>query len=341
MPDNELPGSGPAAGAVTDFERTRPLPPATLSQPPVLAIAGPTAAGKSALALQLWERLHGQAEIVSVDSAQVYRGMDIGTAKPDATTRTLVPHHLLDLLDPAETYSAARFAEDARRVIGEIRGRGRWPLLVGGTMLYFRALLQGLSDLPPADPELRARLEAEAAAHGWEALHRRLAEVDPETAARLHPNDAQRIQRALEICELSGEPASHRFKRRPAEGWTDQVVRVAVCPPSRPELHQRIERRFLAMIELGFVDEVARLRRRGDLHPDLPSMRAVGYRQLWRHLDGEYGLDRAIEQGLAATRQYAKRQLTWLRGESGWHWLDPGEPNAAAEVLNLAGSARP
>jgi len=307
--------------------------------PPIIAIAGPTAAGKSALALQLVERLQGRAEIISVDSAQVYRGMDIGTAKPDVATLARVPHHLLDLIDPAEIYSAARFAVDARRLIDEIRERGNRPLLVGGTMLYFRALLQGLSELPSADAAFRARTEAEAAQLGWGALHARLARIDPESAARLHPNDAQRIQRALEIHHLSGEPASRQFLRPRGAAWVDAVVRVAVCPPQRQELHQRIEQRFRQMIAQGFVEEVARLRARGDLHPALPSMRAVGYRQLWRHLDGEYPLEQAIELGLIATRQYAKRQLTWLRSESAWVWIDPVEPNAAGAVLNLTESA--
>ena len=302
---------------------------------PLLVIAGPTAAGKSALALRLWERLEGRAEIVSVDSAQVYRGMDIGTAKPDAATRARVPHHLLDLLDPAQAYSAARFAEDARRLIGEIQARGNRPLLVGGTMLYFRALLQGLSDLPSADPALRARLEAEAAQSGWGALHARLAAIDPPTAARLHPNDAQRIQRALEIHELSGEPASAHFQRAAAGAWDGPVRRIAVCPPGLEARRERIEERFHLMMEQGFLREVSDLRARDDLHPDLPSMRAVGYRQLWGHLDGEYGLDRAIELGVTATRQYAKRQLTWLRGEAGWIWVDPLELNALDAVLNL------
>jgi tRNA dimethylallyltransferase len=261
--------------------------------------------------------------------------MDIGTAKPDAATRARVPHHLLDLIDPAQAYSAARFAADARRVAGEIRARGNRPLLVGGTMLYYRALLQGLSDLPSADASVRARLEAEAAQHGWGALHARLGQIDPQTAARLHPNDAQRIQRALEIHELSGTAPSAHFRRAGADAWDEAVVRVAVCPPDIDERWRRIRVRFLQMMEQGFLGEVAALRARGDLHPELPSMRAVGYRQLWRHLDGEGSLEHAVEQAIIATRQYAKRQLTWLRGEPGWIWIDPAEPNAAAAVLNL------
>jgi tRNA dimethylallyltransferase len=305
--------------------------------PLVVAIAGPTAAGKSALALELCKHLQGAAEIVSVDSAQVYRGMDIGTAKPDAGTRARVPHHLLDILDPAETYSAARFAADAAGLIAQIHGAGRLPLLVGGTMLYFRALLEGLSELPPADPALRARLEAQAAALGWAEMHRRLAQVDPQTAARLHPNDAQRIQRALEIQELSGEPASRR--QIGGRGLSATVVRIAVCPVDRGVLHQRMAQRFDSMLAAGFLGEVAALRGRRDLHSGLPSMRAVGYRQLWAYLEGTYGLDEAVQRGLTATRQYAKRQLTWLRSENSWNWLDPGEPNALARVLNLIGAA--
>jgi tRNA dimethylallyltransferase len=308
--------------------------------PPIIAIAGPTAAGKSALALQLADRLHGRAEIISVDSAQVYRGMDIGTAKPDAATRAQVQHHLLDLIDPAQAYSAARFAADARRLIGEIRGRGNRPLLVGGTMLYFRALLDGLSELPAADATFRARTEAEAARLGWGALHARLAAIDPPSAARLHPNDAQRIQRALEIYELSGIPASRQFLNSQGAAWAGGVVRIALCPPQREQLHRRIELRFRHMMAQGFLGEVAALRARGDLHDALPSMRAVGYRQLWRHLNGEYGLEHAIGLGLIATRQYAKRQLTWLRSESGWNWVDPGEPNALQAVLNLTEPAQ-
>jgi tRNA dimethylallyltransferase len=305
--------------------------------PLVIAIAGPTAAGKSALAMELCERLHGAAEIVSVDSAQVYRGMDIGTAKPDAATRARVPHHLLDILDPAETYSAARFAADAARLIAQIHAAGRLPLLVGGTMLYFRALLEGLSELPSADPALRARLEAQAATLGRAAMHRQLAAVDPQTAARLHPNDAQRIQRALEIYQLTGEPAS--LRQVGGRGLSATVVRIAVCPADREALHRRMAARFESMLAAGFLGEVAALRDRGDLHPDLPSMRAVGYRQLWAHLDGTYALQEAVRRGLTATRQYAKRQLTWLRGEKSWNWLDPREPNAAARVLNLIGVA--
>ena len=244
---------------------------------PAVLLMGPTASGKTGLALALCEQL--PCEIVSVDSAQVYRDMDIGTAKPDAATRARVPHHLIDVCDPAQTYSAARFCADAQRLLAEIRARRKIPLLVGGTMLYFRALQQGLSELPPADPGFREALALEAARLGWPALHARLAQQDPVTAARLHPNDSQRIQRALEIFERSGTPASGHAP--PAGGLEGPVVKVALNPPERSVLHQQIAARFRQMMQAGFLDEVARLRARGDLKPDLPSMRAVGYRQLW------------------------------------------------------------
>ena len=291
-----------------------------------LFLMGPTASGKSQLALALCEQLGG--EIVSVDSAQVYRGMDVGTAKPDAATRARVPHHLIDLCDPAEAYSAARFCADARAAIAAIRARGRIPLLVGGTMLYFRSLQQGLSDLPAADPRFREGLAAEAARVGWPALHARLARHDPATAARLHPNDAQRIQRALEILERSGTPASGHAP--PSGGGLEgPVAKLALNPPERRTLHERIAARFQQMMREGFLDEVARLRGRGDLAPDLPAMRAVGYRQLWAHLDGAYDLPTAVQRGIAATRQLAKRQLTWLRAEPGLAWCDPAAPDLA------------
>jgi tRNA dimethylallyltransferase len=304
------------------------IPPET-----TLLLMGPTASGKSALAMALAARL--PCEIVSVDSAQVYRGMDIGSAKPDAAARAQVPHHLIDILDPAESYSAARFRADALRLVGEIQRRGRLPLLVGGTLLYFRALTHGLSELPGADPALRARLEREAAAHGWSALHARLAQSDPATAARLHPNDSQRIQRALEIIALTGVTPSQFHARPGAATLPGRVLRVALELPDRGLLHQRIAQRFEQMMAAGFLDEVARLRARGDLHLDLPAMRAVGYRQLWRHLDGEYTLDEAIQRGVAATRQFAKRQLTWLRGEPDLHRFDPAKADLMDAVVRL------
>lgn len=307
------------------------------SSGPVLAIAGPTAAGKSQLALDVagCARALGfdGAELVSVDSAQIYRGMDIGTAKPDVETQTRVPHHLIDILDPAEVYSAARFAADAGRVIADIRARGRLPILVGGTMLYYRALLVGLSDLPQADADVRAGIESDAQRLGWAVLHERLRAQDPQTAARLHPNDAQRIGRALEILALTGRPLDEAYARRPVDGLPGPVVRVVVCPTSREVLHRRIALRFEHMMEAGFLDEVGRLHARGDLHAALPSVRAVGYRQLWQFLDGQASLDEAVQQGIAATRRYAKRQLTWLRGESGWHWQSGAEVDTAVALL--------
>jgi tRNA dimethylallyltransferase len=298
-----------------------------------LLLMGPTASGKSALALQLAAQL--PCELISVDSAQVYRGMDIGSAKPDAATRAQVVHHLIDVLDPAEAYSAARFRADALRLIGEIRQRGNLPLLVGGTMLYFRALAQGFSELPAADAAIRAGLEREAAEHGWAALHARLARTDPVTAARLHPNDRQRIQRALEIIALTGVAPAEFYARTSAAVLPGRLVKVALVPPERSELHRRIALRFHQMMEAGFLDEVARLRARADLHLDLPSMRAVGYRQLWRHLDGDYGHDEAVERGIAATRQFAKRQLTWLRSEPELSVFDPARPDLVGRVLEL------
>ncbi len=316
--------------------------PSTTQTLPLLAISGPTASGKSALALEICDAISDQAvicqgaEIISVDSAQVYRGMDIGTAKPDAAARARVPHHLLDILDPAQAYSAARFVEDANKLIVEIRARNHLPILVGGTLLYFRALLEGLSDLPAANAEFRERLESEAAELGWGALHARLAQVDPRSALRLHPNDIQRIQRALEIAHFSGAPTNQPQTRTCASGLPGPSLRIAVMPPDRAALSLRIEARLRQMLAAGFVDEVAALRARGDLHLGLPSMRAVGYRQLWRHLDGEFGLNEAVRLGVIATRQYAKRQMTWLRGEEKkWRWIDPAEPNAGARVFSL------
>ncbi|MBK0392891.1 tRNA (adenosine(37)-N6)-dimethylallyltransferase MiaA [Ramlibacter algicola] len=280
------------------------------SPPRFLALAGPTASGKSDAALALARELGG--EIVSVDSALVYRGMDIGTAKPTAAERAAVPHHLVDIREPTQPYSAAEFSADARRVIGEIAQRGRLPLLVGGTMLYFKALFEGLDALPPADPELRSQIEAEAVQHGWPALHAELARVDPAAAQRLAPNDAQRIQRALEVFRATGQPLSAFHGAQRSEGWRPAAL-LSLEPTDRAWLHERIERRFDAMLAAGFLDEVRALRARGDLHPGLPSMRSVGYRQAWEALDGQLPMDQLRDRGVFATRQLAKRQLTWLR----------------------------
>ncbi|MBX3607807.1 MAG: tRNA (adenosine(37)-N6)-dimethylallyltransferase MiaA [Piscinibacter sp.] len=296
-----------------------------------LCLAGPTAAGKTAAALAIAEAL--PVEIVSVDSALVYRGMDIGTAKPTAAERAQVPHHLIDILDPAQAYSAARFVADARALIEAIRARGRLPLLVGGTMLYFRALFDGLDEMPAADPTLRAVIDAEAAARGWPALHAELARVDPVSAARLPPHDAQRIQRALEVHRLTGRPISSFHRERPAPDAPPPLL--ALEPAARSWLHERIAQRFRAMLGAGFVDEVAALRARGDLHPGLPSMRCVGYRQAWEALEhGE--LDALAERGIAATRQLAKRQLTWLRGMPQRESIACDADDAGARVVAAA-----
>ncbi|TWO73156.1 tRNA (adenosine(37)-N6)-dimethylallyltransferase MiaA [Caenimonas sedimenti] len=302
--------------------------------PVTIALAGPTASGKSAAALALAQAL--QAEIISVDSALVYRGMDVGTAKPTAAERATVPHHLLDIRDPRDAYSAAEFAADARRLTAEIVARGRSVLLVGGTMLYFKALFDGLAAMPPADPELRAAIEAEAAAAGWPALHRRLAEVDAVTAARLAPNDAQRIQRALEVFRATGRPLSsfHADQDRCA-GWRPTRF-FSLEPADRGWLHARIAQRFDAMLAAGFLDEVRALRARGDLHADLPSMRCVGYRQAWEALERNTPTEVLREQGIAATRQLAKRQLTWLRGMPQREVIACDAPDAQARLLRAA-----
>ena len=290
---------------------------------PVLFLMGPTASGKTALAVELVRRL--PFEIISVDSAQVYREMDIGTAKPDAETRRIAPHRLVDIRDPAEAYSAGQFRTDALREIATIQAAGHVPLLVGGTMLYFRALERGLAELPTADPALRARLAAERAEQGGAALHARLARLDPAAAARIHPADSQRIQRALEVYELTGRPLTELCAVSRNESLPFRIVKWIVAPANRQVLHERIERRFRLMLEQGFVAEVEGLRRRGDLNPDAPSMRAVGYRQVWAYLDGRLDEAAMVERGIIATRQYAKRQLTWLRAEAGAVWLDGDE----------------
>ena len=299
------------------------------------AIAGPTASGKTAAALAVAARR--PVEIVSVDSALVYRGMDIGTAKPTPAERAAVPHHLIDIRDPREAYSAAAFVADATRLIGEIAARGRLPLLVGGTMLYFKALADGIDAMPAADPAVRAMLEADAAAHGWPAMHARLAEIDPPTAARLAPNDSQRIQRALEVWHTSGQPLSHFHaagKAEPAPGRPVCSLLVSLEPTERAWLHGRIAERFDAMLAAGFIDEVQALRARGDLDPDLPSMRCVGYRQAWEALDGDFPLAELRERGIAATRQLAKRQITWLRSMPQRHVIAAEAPDATAQVVD-------
>ena len=296
-----------------------------MAAPGVIFLMGPTAAGKTGLAVELVQRF--PLEIISVDSALVYRGMDIGTAKPDAQILARAPHRLIDILDPSQAYSAARFRADALDEIARIHAAGRVPLLVGGTGLYFRALERGLSALPTADASVRARLEREAARLGWAALHQRLARVDPKSAARIHPNDPQRIQRALEVHALTGEPLSALQGRR-QPGADFRYLKLVLMPGDRALLHRRIEQRFRVMLEQGFLDEVRTLRGRGDLSPELPSMRAVGYRQAWAHLEGKLSAAEWVEQAIAATRQYARRQLTWLRAEPGAQRIDPAAASA-------------
>ena len=289
--------------------------------PPAILLMGPTASGKTELAIAL--RRHLPVELISVDSAMVYRGMDIGTAKPSAAELAQAPHRLIDICDPAESYSAARFREDALREMAAITAAGRIPLLVGGTMLYFRALEHGLSRLPPADPAIRARLLAELERDGLAALHQRLAEVDPVAARRIHRNDPQRTLRALEVWEASGRPLSG-LQAAGGRSMPYRAVKLVRSPASRALLHERIDRRFLAMLERGLVEEVEALVARGDLAPAMPSMRSVGYRQVWAWLCGEYDRAEMIRRGQAATRQLAKRQMTWLRAERGCQWLDEG-----------------
>jgi tRNA dimethylallyltransferase len=294
---------------------------------------GPTASGKTALALALARELN--AEIISVDSAQVYRGMDLGTAKPTAAELAAVPHHLIDILPPTQAYSAARFRADALRLAAEISARGRLPLLAGGTMLYFKALREGLSDLPEADPATRAAIDAEAAQRGWPALHAELAAVDPQTAARLKPGDAQRIQRALELHRITGEAPSALFARPRRHAAPFRMISMALTPGERSELHRRIAARFDAMLAAGLVDELRALQRKYELSPGLPSMRAVGYRQAWEHLAGAYDLAELRNRGIYATRQLAKRQLTWLRSTpaQAFDCLDPMLQDKVLEFL--------
>jgi len=291
---------------------------------PVIVLTGPTGAGKTDWAVRLASA--APVEIVSVDSALVYRGLDIGTAKPSRELRARIPHHLIDICEPTESYSAGRFVTDALEAIRAIHARRRVPLLVGGTMLYLRALLQGLAVLPAAAPELRAKLDARAAREGWPALHAELASLDPEAAARIAPLDSQRIQRALEVCLSAGQPISklQRDTVSPLAGWP--VQHFLLAPRDRARLHERLDERFAAMMKAGFLDEVRALSARGDLTARHPSMRAVGYRQLWAHLEGAYDLSEAVRRGVAATRQLAKRQLTWMRSMSRQikaEWLDP------------------
>ncbi|MQA56400.1 tRNA (adenosine(37)-N6)-dimethylallyltransferase MiaA [Pseudomonas piscis] len=314
--------------------------------PPAIFLMGPTAAGKTDLAIELTKVL--PCELISVDSALVYRGMDIGTAKPSRELLAQFPHRLIDILDPAESYSAADFRTDALTAMADITARGKIPLLVGGTMLYYKALLEGLADMPPADPQIRAELEEEAARLGWQALHDQLAAVDPESAARIHPNDPQRLTRALEVYRASGLTMTAHRQRQLAQSTEAgasghgqlpyTVANLAIAPANRQVLHQRIAQRFTQMLEQGFIDEVVALRSRSDLHAGLPSIRAVGYRQVWDHLDGKLTFAEMQERGIIATRQLAKRQFTWLRSWSGLQWLDSLDCDNLPRALKYLGT---
>lgn len=293
---------------------------------------GPTASGKTEMAMRLVDAFDG--EIISVDSAMVFRDMNIGTAKPEPELLAQYPHALIDLIDPSESYSAARFRTDALKQIEAIQARGHTPILAGGTMLYYRALEYGLSPLPEADPEVRQRLEQQAREIGWEAMHQRLMEVDPEAAARIHPNDPQRLQRALEVYEVSGQPMTELWKKSSVP-LPVTPLKIALAPAERVVLHQRIELRFDQMLTQGFVAEVESLYGRGDLNPSLPSIRCVGYRQIWNYLEGEWDESTAREKAIIATRQLAKRQMTWLRSEENLNWIDPLTQGAQDALLKL------
>ncbi|MEY0232229.1 tRNA (adenosine(37)-N6)-dimethylallyltransferase MiaA [Providencia manganoxydans] len=302
----------------------------TQNKPNAIFLMGPTASGKTALAIAL--RQHLPVEIISVDSALIYRGMDIGTAKPNAEELSQAPHRLIDILDPSLPYSAADFRRDALNVMDEITAQGKIPLLVGGTMLYFKALLEGLSPLPSADPVVRAEIEQIAQLQGWTEIHRRLAEVDPVAAARIHPNDPQRLSRALEVYLISGQTLTE-MTQTAGEELPYNVFQFAIAPQDRKILHERIEQRFHQMLAAGFEEEVRTLYKRGDLHVDLPSIRCVGYRQMWSYLEGEINYDEMVYRGICATRQLAKRQITWLRSWENVHWLDSEQPQQALKAV--------
>lgn len=301
-------------------------------QPPVICLMGPTASGKTALAMKLCDQL--PCDIVSVDSALVYRGMDIGTAKPTAEELAKYPHRLVDIIDPAESYSAADFCRDALREIAQIRDQGRIPLLVGGTMMYFKSLIEGISPLPEANASVRQDIEQQAQRDGWQALHDELARVDAESAARIHPNDPQRLTRALEVFRTTGHKLSHLIQIK-GDTVSGDVLQFAITPDDRKVLHQRIELRFKTMLDLGFEQEVMALRQRSDLHENLPAIRCVGYRQMWQYLNGDFDKEQMVFKGICATRQLAKRQLTWLRGWKNLTWLETDGANNDKQVLSL------
>ncbi|MDE1248097.1 tRNA (adenosine(37)-N6)-dimethylallyltransferase MiaA [Vibrio aestuarianus] len=301
--------------------------------PLALFLMGPTASGKTEVAIRLRQKY--PVEIISVDSALIYKSMNIGTAKPDERELALAPHRLIDILDPSEAYSAADFRRDALQAMHDITAQGKIPLLVGGTMLYYKALLEGLSPLPAANPEIRQQIEQEAAAHGWSFLHDQLKEIDPVSADRIHPNDPQRLSRALEVYRISGKTLTELTQTK-GESLPFRVKQFAIAPKERAELHRRIELRFEKMIEAGFEEEMRALYARKDLHPDLPSIRCVGYRQMWVYLDGNCTLDEAVFRGICATRQLAKRQITWLRSWDDLTWLDSENIDHAVETLSNA-----
>lgn len=302
-------------------------------RPLAIFLMGPTAAGKTDAAIALHETLGH--ELISVDSAMVYRGMDIGSAKPSAAELARAPHRLIDLRDPADPYSAADFREDALREMRQISAAGKVPLLVGGTMLYFKRLVEGVANLPAADPLIRERLAAMQAEQGLAALHRELARVDPVSAARIHPNDPQRLMRALEVFHASGRPMSELWAEQETETFPWRVLSIALSPLDRSVLHRRIAQRFDAMLDEGLIDEVAALTKRKDIHAGLPSMKSVGYRQVWEYLNGEYGRDELVSRGVIATRQLAKRQLTWLRSWPALRWIDTQQPDALDKLLKF------
>jgi tRNA dimethylallyltransferase len=302
-----------------------------LTKPPAIFLMGPTASGKTALSVQLAQALNG--EIICVDSAQVFKGMDIGTAKPTLQERGEIPHHLLDILDPAESFSTGQFRTQALTLMDKISARGKIPILVGGTMLYFNVLNSGLAKLPEANQEIRAQLDQDLEHLGKEALHQRLAKIDPESAARIHPNDPQRIQRALEVYEITGSPLTSFFKVTQTADIPFQKIKLILAPQERKTLHDRIAIRFRQMLEQGFVDEVSALFLRGDLSEKMPSIRAVGYRQIWSYLQGEYDFPTMTEKGIIATRQLAKRQFTWLRKETDAAGFVSDQPDLLGRVL--------
>lgn len=301
--------------------------------PPAIFIMGPTASGKTALACALYDEL--PCELISVDSALVYKDMNIGTAKPTAEELAQYPHHLIDIRDPSQPYSAADFREDVLQIMAEVTARGKIPVLVGGTMLYFKFLLEGAADLPEADEAVRKQIEEEAAEKGWPAIHEQLAKVDPESAARLNPNDPQRVQRALEVYRVTGKTLTEHWAQQQQKSIPYQVIQFAICPKERKTLHERIELRFGQMLKEGFVDEVRALYQRGDLHENLPAIRAVGYRQVWEYLDGQLSYDDMIFKGVVATRQLAKRQVTWLRSWQNLNWLESEDPDLVKTALSI------